>query len=350
MKTSFVSTLAMQSALKLQVETGQLALTRAQKESSTGVLADFGLSLGNRSSDAVSLANSVGQLQTITDSNSIVNTRLSSAQDALAHISDSGQTALDALLGITASSGASQVQSVQNTIKNAFETVTAAANQSASGEYLFGGINSSQPPLNDYFASSGSAAKTAFENSFQAQFGFPIGDPASSGITEAQMNAFLDQVSTDFEGPAWQTNWSNASDSPMTSRINTNEVISTSTTANSEGFRKLAMASVISVELLGNGLSAGAQGAVIQRATAAVGSAISSIDSDRSSLGVAEARVKKANDSISNQIDLVKTRMSDLESVDPYEAATRVNTLTTQLETSYALTSRISQLSLLNYL
>ena len=350
MKTSFVSTLALQNTLRLQVETGQLALTKAQKEASTGQFADFGLALGSRTSDAVSLSNSVNQLQTMMDSNSIVDTRLSSAQDALGKISDSAQSALDALLGVTGSSGASQVASVQNTVKNAFETATGAANLSASGEYLFGGTNSGTAPLNDYFAAAGSSAKTAFENSFQTYFGFTIDDPSVAGISGSQMNTFLDQVAADFDGPAWQTDWSNASDTPLTSRINTNEVIATSTTTNSEGFRKLAFGTVISVELLGRNLSPDTQGAVAQRATAAIGNAISAIDADRATLGVAQSRVKQADDSISNQIDLVKTQMSDLESVDPYEAATRVNALTTQLETSYALTSRISQLSLLNYL
>ena len=239
---------------------------------------------------------------------------------------------------------------MQNTVKNAFEAATGAANLSASGEYLFGGTNSGTPPLNDYFASAGSSAKTAFENSFQAFFGFPIDDPSVAGISGSQMSTFLDQVGADFDGAAWQTDWSNASDTPLTSRINTNEVIPTSTTTNSEGFRKLALGAVISVELLGRNLSPDTQGVVARRATTAIGDAISAIDADRATLGVAQSRVKQANDSISNQIDLVKTQMNDLESVDPYEAATRVNTLTTQLETSYALTSRISQLSLLNYL
>ena len=39
-----------------------------------------------------------------------------------------------------------------------------------------------------------------------------------------------------------------------------------------------------------------------------------------------------------------------MEGVDPYEAATRVSALVSQIETSYALTSRIQQLSLLKFM
>ena len=39
-----------------------------------------------------------------------------------------------------------------------------------------------------------------------------------------------------------------------------------------------------------------------------------------------------------------------IEGVDPYEAASRVNELTTRLETSYTLTARLQDLSLVRYL
>ena len=60
---------------------------------------------------------------------------------------------------------------------------------------------------------------------------------------------------------------------------------------------------------------------------------------------------RDANDRMSAQKDVIDDAdRNALESVDPYEASTRVNTLLTQIETSYALTARIQQLSLLDYL
>ena len=53
---------------------------------------------------------------------------------------------------------------------------------------------------------------------------------------------------------------------------------------------------------------------------------------------------------MSLQMDVIAKHISALESVDPYEASTRVTTLLTQIETSYAMTARIQQLSLLDYL
>jgi len=45
-----------------------------------------------------------------------------------------------------------------------------------------------------------------------------------------------------------------------------------------------------------------------------------------------------------------RTQISGYESVDPYEAITRMTTLENQLEASYQVSSRLSGLSILNFL
>jgi flagellar hook-associated protein 3 FlgL len=49
------------------------------------------------------------------------------------------------------------------------------------------------------------------------------------------------------------------------------------------------------------------------------------------------------------QVDIVKLNLDDLEGVDVYAASTKITALTNQMEISYNLTARISQLSLVNY-
>jgi flagellar hook-associated protein 3 FlgL len=49
-------------------------------------------------------------------------------------------------------------------------------------------------------------------------------------------------------------------------------------------------------------------------------------------------------------MNVLSTQISNLESVNTYEAATRVSELQTQLETSYSLTSQLHNLALVNYL
>ncbi|MGY6568320.1 MAG: flagellin, partial [Salinarimonas sp.] len=67
-------------------------------------------------------------------------------------------------------------------------------------------------------------------------------------------------------------------------------------------------------------------------------------------LGVSQNRVAAADERLSIQRDIINRQIVDLENVDPFETATRVNSLMTQVEMSYSLTARIRQLSLLKYM
>jgi flagellar hook-associated protein 3 FlgL len=285
-------------------------------------------------------------MDALLDSNALVDTRLSSSQNALGQMSDAAQTMLDAFITTVATDDPQQIGMAQTEIEGAFQAFTGNVNLAANGEYLFGGINTGEKPLSDYLA-GGSPAKAAFDAAYTAKFG--SADPST--ISVAEMTDFLDNEFSDlFDDANWKANWSVASDTPMTSRINGNEVVETSTTANVDGMRKFAMAAVLGIELLGKGLSDDVRSLVNERATSYAGEAITALDGERGRLGFGQARVKKANDSLHSQKDIITTQIGNLEGVNQYEAASRVNMLTTQIEASYSLTARIQQLSLVNFL
>ena len=67
-------------------------------------------------------------------------------------------------------------------------------------------------------------------------------------------------------------------------------------------------------------------------------------------IGISEARIDEAstrNESESNALQVLKY---DLLGVDAYDAATRMETAQNQLETLYAVTARLSRLSLVDFL
>jgi flagellar hook-associated protein 3 FlgL len=89
---------------------------------------------------------------------------------------------------------------------------------------------------------------------------------------------------------------------------------------------------------------------VSNKAIAFMGQSIYGIDAERSQLGLSENRVRLANEVLQAQVDIVKLNLDDLEGVDVYEASSRITALSNQMEISYNLTARISQLSLVNEL
>lgn len=350
MKTSFVSSYATQNSMRLVVGRAQAEIQKLQTEVVTGRFEDVGVALGGKTSNAIMLHRDFEQFKTIKDVNALVENRLSSAQAGLEQNAGSAQSMIEALI-ISRDADNDTLRSVAVAkVKHALESFTDISNMSSNGEYLFAGINTDVKPVVDYLE-TGNTAKAAFDNAFSTHFGFAQVSPSVSGITGAQMQSFLDTVVEPmFTGAAWNADWSTASDRNMTSRIAREEFIQSSVNANQDGFRNFAFAATISYEMLNIGLNDEAQAVLTEKAIAFAGQAITGTDDERAILGISESRVVKANQLLQVQADLTKIYVSKMEEVDAYEAATRVSALTTQIETSYAITARIQRLNLIDYL
>jgi flagellar hook-associated protein 3 FlgL len=102
---------------------------------------------------------------------------------------------------------------------------------------------------------------------------------------------------------------------------------------------------------LGNaGLSDETFEVVIDASIEKLGSAIKGLTSQMGKLGTVQEQVKLASDRLKVQTDILNVRVNDLENVNPEETSVRLNTALTQLETTYAVTSKMQGLSLLNYI
>lgn len=351
MKTSTISSLSVQNALRYTVRESQAELMRAQRESTTGRHDDLGAALGAKTTRSLDLNGELVRLQNLKDTNSVVTQRLSASQEAMTNMSKNGQTILNALVSLSGNIDANSVKVTRDTIQSAFSAFTSTANTSLNGEYLFSGINTDVKPLDDYFA-AGSPAKASYNTALSTFLGAQV--PALASATQmsaVQMDDFItNTLEPMFTGASWNTDWSKATNQNMTSRVSKTEVVETSANANADGIRKMALATVISVELLSLNLSTDVRQAAATKATGYVGVAISGIDGERGKLGLSEARVKNANSSLEAQRVIIETHLSDLEGVDGYEAATRVANLKALVEASYSLTARIQQLSLVNFL
>lgn len=350
MKTSFISNLSVQTAMRQTINQVQNELVRAQKEVVSGRHYNIGEELGATTSRSLDLHREADMMKNLIATNSIVTQRLSSSQMALETISEAGQTALNTFVALAGSTDSTQLSTAVRTLTDVLDQFVDAANTSVNGEFVMGGINSDVKPISDYMSDEG-GARSAFDAAFATHFGFAKTDPQVAGITPAQMQTFVDDLEQEFmSGAQWEANWSSASNTPMTSRISRTEVVQTSTTANTDGFRGMAFAAVIGIELLNLPINSDTRAVVSNKAIEFMGKSIYSIDGERGQLGLSENRVRLSNEVLRAQVDIVKLNLDDLEGVDVHEASTRIIALSSQLEISYNLTAKISQLSLVNYL
>ncbi|MTD94820.1 flagellar hook-associated family protein [Hyphomicrobium sp. xq] len=349
MKTTFISTSAISAATRSSLMKVQQELADAQKEMTTGRLADVGKTLGFRTGQTISLRQEHSRLTAIIETNTTVSTRLKTTQSTLKNLVDNAQDFLGQLNGSRI--GGANAAGVQTEAQSRLEAFLDTVNISSTDGYLFAGVNSDVKPLTDYFDAPTPASRQAVANAFFTEFGIAQSDPAAQNISAADMQTFLDTTFADlFNDPSWSTDWSSASNQNMRSRISTNELIETSTNANEAAFRKLAKAYTMVADLGAQNLSQPAFETLIDQAIRDVNDAIGDLGSLQSNLGVAQQRVSDASERMSLQIDIFTRQVTSLETVDRNEAATRVNDLMTQIEISYALTARIMSLSILKYL
>ena len=247
MKTNILSTASISAATRASVFDTQAKLAKAQKEVTTGRLADVGASLGYKTGQTLSLRQDYARLKTIIDTNVLVSSRLSTTQTSLTSLTQDAQLFVSQLIAArNADTGPAVIQAQAEAVLNSF---TSLVNVAVDGAYLFAGINADVKPLNEYLDPA-APNRQAVANAFLASFGTTQSDANNDSITAADMQTFLDGTySSLFDDPAWGTDWSAASDQNVRSRISPSELIETSSNANHIGMRKLAKAYTMVADL-----------------------------------------------------------------------------------------------------
>jgi flagellar hook-associated protein 3 FlgL len=193
MKTSFISNLSVQSAMRSTINQVQNELIDSQREVVSGRYSNIGEQLGATTSRSLNLHRDLSMMDNLLSTNSVVTQRLSSTQMAMETISNAGQTGLNTLVALSGSTDSTQLATAAQTLSDVLDQFTDAANTSVNGEYVLAGINTDNKPVNSYLTDEG-GAKTAFDNAFTGYFGFAQTDPATINITPTDMQDFMDTV------------------------------------------------------------------------------------------------------------------------------------------------------------
>ncbi len=345
-----ISTLVMSTLLKDGVRRSQSLLADAQKEFSTGRHADMGLALGERTGRDLLWRAQLDELRSLSDHNKLSGNRLDLVQSTLNSVRDVANTFLQTLTG-TRNSADGQV-----TAKLAASSALALARRTPQHQLQRSGpVRRHQhrwvSAVTEYEATPASAAQSSVAGAFFTAFGLAQSDPGVAAITGPDMQAFLDaDFAALFQPAQWQADWSSASNTNMTVRIDTGLTIEAGSNANLAAFRQLAEAFTMVLDLGTGQLNQNAFEAITDAAIKLAGEGILGVGFEQARLGIAESEITAANERIGLRMTTITGGISAIEDVDKYEAALRVTTLQTQLEASYTLTGRIGRLSILNYI
>lgn len=344
-----VSSLAPSLLLRGNAVSLQRALSRANGEVSSGRHYDLAETLGAGLSRTEQSRVKSATLEALNSQDDVAGARVDTISTTLANLRQSVGKLRDQLVAATqAPQSRAGVTEAANTLLAAF---TSAMGQDVAGVALFGGQTLDAPAVAAYDASSGSGPAGAIAAAFQSAFGMTQSDGAVSTISADAMTTFLDGAfAQQFQQPAWGLNWSRATDADFRSRIAPGETAPTTVSANESALRDIARLAVMTSDLGSGKLNDAAFAALAKRATALATNAIDATTILETRMGVSKRRIADAQTAMSATHDLLARQIGAQEDVDPAEAATRVNDLTTRLEATYAITARMRDLSLLKYL
>lgn len=352
MSLNSVSSSTLSTILQNSVSRLQSQLTTTSTESSTGQLADIGLTLGSESGQDIALHQQMADLAAISSSNAVVTTQLGAASSALTSLQGSASTMLASIVeGVSGTPGGTDATALQQQAAGALQSFASLANASVGGVYVFGGINSGVAPITAYAQTPPSAAQTAVDAAFQSTFGFATTSPNVSTITSSQMQSFLsNQFAALFGGAGWTSTWSSASDTPTSNRIGANQTAATSVSANQAGFQKMAQALTMVSEFGALNLSSGAYSTLMSTAQSVMNDANNGLIATGAAVGTMQNEVSEASSAITLQQNVLTTQINANESVNAYDVASQVSNLSTQLQTAFSLTAQIHKLSLVSFL
>lgn len=229
---------------------------------------------------------------------------------------------------------------LQTTVQAAaadFAPVIAQLNLEVAGRHVFGGTRSDVAPLAD---------KDSFLNTLRTEV---AGLPTAGDVLDA-INAWFDAPEGD--GGFLDTVFAGRADSPLSQRIGAQESVSFETSAASAEVKALLKGLAIS-SLVADG-SIGTSHAERTLYASEAGKMIAGADvgliSQQGRLGSIEENIERTQTRYSAEATSLGIARNSLIGTDPYETAQELKTVELQLESLYAVTARLSRLSLTNYL
>lgn len=310
-------------------------LARLGQELSTGKVADLTAHLGGDTRHFSGIAHSLSVIGAYQNVAKETTTTLDQMQIVLDRVDQSRSSAADSLLIVSEQSQAHQIDHAGELARQAFGDIVNSLNGQFAGRRLFGGsevqsqpLMKSEEMLADILASIGGTATTAgIVQAVDNWFDDPLGGFASSG----------------YQGDTGQL---------PTRRISDNLDITINVRADDPAIRGVLKAAALGalVSELDSSLTQKDLGNLLQQSGTRLLEASGATTQLQARIGNLQALVATGQARLETEGATLSMAQNDLENADPFETATRLEAVQTQLETHYTVTSRLSRMSLVEYI
>lgn len=311
------------------------AVTRHAQEVTTGVASNLAHHLQGDFAYIADIERSFGTVQGYRAAVIEAGTFTAGMQNALGLVQDVGSTLANTLLSQSAS-GLAPVQSiVAQASRDSFARSVSALNAQTGGRSLFSGTATDSPSL-------------ASADTIIAQLRNTIGTETSAAGIQALVEGWFAPGTGDFQSVAYL----GATSSLTPFRLDATGHIDLDLRADTPVLRDTLKFNALAV-LAGDpqlALSSGTRADLQRLAGEGLLGLQDGLAELRADLGFAESRIEESRTRLESEKTALELARNTLVSIDPYDAATALERTQSQLESLYAVTVRLSRLSLADFL
>ncbi|SDF34458.1 flagellin [Limimaricola pyoseonensis] len=343
----------MQSNLNGRRQVADLSrqLQEAGQEATTGVKSDRYRALGSRAEGAMITRARQSRLEGFASSNATLDRRLEMIGRSLDDMRESLQTVLTLAapnLGEQTVTG----PQLQAAAEVALAQITGQVNRSYEGVSLFAGVENGVRALQP-FDEQNPATGLSPRDVVAGVVGAGPGNAAAAATMADDLAAKFDAAApgpdsyaaTFYNGAA-----RNGDGKGLQARIDEEEILDYGVQADDPAFanlvRGLSMLAAVDV----GDLSDETAQVWVNRAVEAMERGRDGLLSAETRIGAQRRHLESTMQAQDARLTLYRQQVNELEGADPYEAATRLTQLQTQLEASYAVTARLSKLSFIDFM
>lgn len=307
-------------------------VSRASQEVASGKHSDIGAALRGDFSPLLAIDASLSRLAAYGSNTTVAAIQTAAQQSAISGLSQLASGISTTLLSAKTMSTPVQIDSLAADAKGRLASAIGLLNTQSSGRAVFSGVATDTVPLG-----SVDAMLTALDAA------------ASGAVTAGQVAA---AVNGWFADPLGFGTFYQGGTPLSPTPVAAGESAEVPTTAMDQALRD-TLAGFAMAALIDRGALAGdheERGRLAQQAGQLLVSTEDARTTLQARIGTVEAQIEAARTRNSAEESSLAILRSDIGSVDPYEAATRLQTVQSQLESLYLVTARVARLSLAEYL
>ncbi len=309
-------------------------LSHLAESLSTGQVTDITRHLNGETTRFAGINHSLSQLDAYGQAANEAQQGLTGMQTVLGRVDNLRAETSAQLLLVGGTSTSAQIDEAARAARGTFDTMVNALNTRVADRSLMGGADVTSAPL-------------AAADDMIADLQTAIGGATDQASITAAINTWFDDPAGGFATMGYQGDTGPAPEK----RVSEDKSLTIDARADDPAIRdtlKAAAFAALAHEL--SGLDTNTKSSLLREAGTGLFAAASGLVGLQSRVGDMQASVEQTTTGINAQRTTLEIAKNDLISADPFDTASKLQSVQLQLETHYSVTARLSQLSLLGYI